>query len=193
MQLDEKYWSDRYEAGQTPWDAGAVTTPLKMYFDQLTDKSINILIPGCGNAWEAEYLHILGFKNVFLVDISRLPLNEFAKRCPDFSSAHLLHRDFFMLEQKFDMIIEQTFFCALHPSQRDAYSIKCADLLAEGGRLVGVLFDDKLNNDHPPYGGSKDEYLKYFEPRFSVKVFTRCYNSITPREGRELFINLRKT
>lgn len=190
MQLDEKYWTDRYHSGQTQWDAGAVTTPLKEYFDQLTDKSISILIPGCGNAWEAEYLHGLGFSNVFLVDISHLPLNEFARRCPGFPSGHLLHRDFFLLEQKFDMIVEQTFFCSLDPSQRKTYAEKCADLLNEGGKLVGLLFNDQLNKDHPPYGGSKEEYLQYFKPMYNVNVFEMCYNSIKPREGRELFIHL---
>lgn len=192
MSPDEKYWTDRYRSGATQWDAGTVTTPLKVYFDQLEDRSASILIPGCGNAHEALYLHQQGFKNVYLVDISPLPLHQFSARCPDFPIAHLLHRDFFTLVGKFDIIIEQTFFCAIHPSQRQEYARKCADLLSEGGKLVGVLFDDELNRDHPPYGGCKEEYLSYFKPYFEFHVFDTCYNSISPRAGRELFINLVK-
>lgn len=192
MQLDENYWDTRYHEGQTQWDTGAITTPLKAYFDQLKDKSVSILIPGCGNAYEAEYLHQEGFRNVFLVDVSAIPLQNFASRCPGFPSGHLLHKDFFALTQKFDLIIEQTFFCALHPSQRSDYARKCADLLHDGGHLVGLLFNDKLNSDHPPYGGYKNDYVGYFEPYFDFKVFEECYNSIMSRAGRELFINLIK-
>ena len=190
MQHDEKYWTDRYQNRQTQWDTGAVTTPLKEYFDQITDKSLSILIPGCGNAWEAEYLHVKGFSNVYLVDISPVPLEDFSRRCPAFPKDHLLCQDFFLLQRKFDLIIEQTFFCALHPSQRDHYAKKCAELLKEEGKLVGVLFNDRLNVDHPPYGGSREEYLEFFSPRFNINIFTNCYNSIKPRAGRELFIHL---
>ncbi|MDX5347428.1 MAG: TPMT family class I SAM-dependent methyltransferase, partial [Hymenobacteraceae bacterium] len=50
MILDQKFWESRYRSNETGWDTGAITTPLKMYFDQLHDKSLRILIPGCGNA-----------------------------------------------------------------------------------------------------------------------------------------------
>ncbi|MBL6445115.1 methyltransferase domain-containing protein [Fulvivirga sp. 29W222] len=192
MQLDENYWASRYIEGKTQWDTGAITTPLKAYFEQLSDKSVSILIPGCGNAYEAEYLHQAGYKNVFLVDVSDIPLQNFARRCPDFPEEHLLHKDFFNIERTFDLIIEQTFFCALLPSQRGAYALKCAELLKDGGHLVGVLFNDELFQDHPPYGGYKEDYVRFFEPYFDFKVFDKCYNSISPRAGRELFINLIK-
>jgi methyl halide transferase len=73
---------------------------------------------------------------------------------------------------------------------RKRYAEKCASLLKKGGKLVGLLFDDKLNNDQPPFGGSKEEYMSYFQPFFDIKYFDKCYNSILPRAGRELFINL---
>ncbi|UII32088.1 TPMT family class I SAM-dependent methyltransferase [Fulvivirga ulvae] len=190
IQLGENYWDSRYQEGQTQWDTGAITTPLKAYFDQLTDKSVSILIPGCGNAYEAEYLHQQGFENVFLADVSDIPLQNFFKRCPGFPRGHLLHKDFFDITLRFDFIIEQTFFCALHPSQRSAYAKKSAELLNKGGHLAGVLFNDSLFHTHPPYGGEKDEYIIYFKPYFHFRVFDACYNSIKPREGRELFINL---
>ena len=66
------------------------------------------------------------------------------------------------------------------------------DLLKEQGKLIGLLFDDYLNEDHPPFGGSKSEYEKYFEPYFNIKVFETAYNSINSRRGRELFMILIK-
>ncbi|SHI83533.1 Thiopurine S-methyltransferase (TPMT) [Algibacter luteus] len=52
----ENYWTQRYNERQTGWDVGKPTTPLKTYIDQLKNKSLKILIPGAGNAYEAEYL-----------------------------------------------------------------------------------------------------------------------------------------
>lgn len=175
---------------QTQWDAGKITTPLKAYFDQLDDKTLKILIPGSGNSYEAEYLHNNNFKNVFLVDISKIPLENFLNRCPSFPKSHLIHSDFFDLNMKFDLIIEQTFFCSLHPPTRSDYAKKSFELLNSGGKLVGVLFNDELYKDHPPYGGNKAEYVPHFKPYFDIKYFDICYNSIKPRAARELFINL---
>ncbi|NND09122.1 MAG: hypothetical protein HKN87_22350 [Saprospiraceae bacterium] len=33
----------------------------------------------------------------------------------------MLHQDFFALDDTFDVILEHTFFCAQHPSQRHRY------------------------------------------------------------------------
>ena len=60
--FNENYWTERYANNQTGWDFGYVSAPLKEYFDQLTDRSLRILIPGAGNAYEAEYLWSLGFR-----------------------------------------------------------------------------------------------------------------------------------
>ena len=70
MTTNKFFWDTQYQEGNIGWDVGSITTPLKAYFDQLTDKSLAILIPGAGNAYEAEYLNKLGFKNITVVDIS---------------------------------------------------------------------------------------------------------------------------
>jgi hypothetical protein len=190
MDLNEEYWGNRYLTKETGWDVGVPTLPLQTYIDQLKDKNIHVLIPGCGNGYEAEYMFNKGFKNVFVTDLSSKPLENFKERCPSFPPRQLLHQDFFKLEQGFDLILEQTFFCAIDPSLRKRYAEKCASLLKKGGKLAGVLFDDKLNDDKPPFGGTKEEYMAYFRPYFDFKYFDRCYNSIPPRAGREFFINL---
>lgn len=190
--LNEKYWTDRYQQGKTGWDAGAITTPLKTYIDQLSDKNIKILIPGSGNSYEAAYLFEKGFANVYIVDISQHPLESFKRNYPAFPADQMLNQDFFTLDILFDLIIEQTFFCALDPKMRPDYARKMHDLLRPKGRLVGLLFDAPLYQDHPPFGGNKEEYRKYFEPYFHFHSFETSYNSIPPRQGMELFINLQK-
>jgi len=190
---DQLFWENRYTNNETGWDTGSVSTPLKEYFDTLEDKEVKILIPGAGNAHEAEYLHKKGFKNVYVLDIAQAPLDNLRKRLPDFPSMHIVKGDFFGYEESFDLIIEQTFFCAIDPSLRSAYAKKMHALLNTGGRLVGLLFDIELNKDKPPYGGSKDEYIAYFRPFFNLRKIEKAYNSIPPRAGNELFINLEKT
>ena len=69
-QFNENYWNNRYLQQQTGWDLQQASLPLKKYIDQLVDKTISILIPGCGNAHEAAYLAQNGFTNITLIDIA---------------------------------------------------------------------------------------------------------------------------
>lgn len=192
FQLDEAYWTQRYGQHQTGWDLGRVSPPLRTYIDQLTDKDYTILIPGSGNSYEAVYLYNHGFKKVYILDISEEPLKNFARQNPQFPENQMIHGDFFDIKGSFDLILEQTFFCALSPDLRTRYAEKVLSLLRPGGKLAGVLFDDPLYDDHPPFGGNRKEYLSYFEPRFHIHTFERCNNSVGPRQGRELFMILEK-
>jgi len=189
--FDADFWNERYESQNTGWDIGTISTPLKDYFDQLEDRSMSILIPGAGNAYEAEYLVGLGFENVSIVDFAPNPLSDFKQRNPSFPDERLLLKDFFELEGEYDLIIEQTFFCALDPSLRTKYAKKMSELLSQNGKLVGVLFNRHFDGG-PPFGGNKEEYLTYFEDEFIVRKMEDCYNSILPRQGSELFIQLQK-
>ena len=159
---------------------------------KLALKNLKILIPGGGNSYEAEYLFNKGFTNVFVIDISSIPLDNFSKRVPSFPKENLLHLDFFKFEETYDLILEQTFFCAQDPSLREKYISKMNDLLKSNGKLVGVLFNIPLNDDKPPFGGNEKEYRSLFEAKFIIDTMEPAYNSIPQRTGNELFINLIK-
>ncbi len=189
--MKKDYWENRWKMDELGWDMGSVSTPLKTYFGQIEDKSVKILIPGCGNAYEAQYLCEIGFSNVFVLDVSKTALKSFKKRFSTFPKEQIIHGNFFDYRGEFDLIIEQTFFCALPPEKRADYVQKMTELLNEGGRLIGLLFQFPLD-EGPPYGGDKKEYLNLFEDHFEILVLEDCYNSIKPREGRELFINFRR-
>ncbi|MDN3643971.1 SAM-dependent methyltransferase [Lutimonas halocynthiae] len=190
--LDQSFWSEKYQSNQTGWDIGAISTPIKEYIDQLEDKHVSILIPGAGNAYEAAYLFEQGFTNVSIVDIAKEPLDNFKKSVPDFPKDKILQEDFFTHEGSYGLIFEQTFFCALDPSLRVNYIDKMKDLLKLNGKLVGLLFDFRLDDIGPPFGGSEDAYTIDFKKRFHLKTLAPCYNSIKPRQGKELFINFEK-
>ncbi|TXK33253.1 methyltransferase domain-containing protein [Pontibacter qinzhouensis] len=192
QQFNASYWQNRYKVSQTGWDVAKITKPLQDYFDQLPDRQLQILIPGCGNAWEAEYLFNAGFRNIFVADFAEAPLQHFAARVPAFPKEQLLHANFFELQGQYDLLVEQTFFCSLDPNLRGAYAQKCAELLRPGGKLVGLLFDTEFLQPGPPFGGSREEYRSYFAPYFEFVHYETAYNSITPRQGKELFICLQK-
>lgn len=190
--LSSSYWNDRYIHNDFAWDIGSVSTPLKEYIDQLTNKELKILIPGAGNAHEAEYLYNLGFKNIYVLDFALKPLENIKARIPELEESHLLQEDFFNHSGQYDLILEQTFFCALNPSLRKRYVAHMLELLKPSAKLAGVMFDDVLNTDQPPFGGSPKEYKELFTAPFHIAKIERCYNSIKPREGRELFVIFQK-
>tara|TARA_R110002033_G_scaffold37096_2_gene75870 strand:- start:9443 stop:10048 length:606 start_codon:yes stop_codon:yes gene_type:complete len=186
------YWENRYSQNQIGWNIGRISTPLKTYFDQLTDTSLKILIPGAGNSYEAEYLWRKDFKNINVLDFVQQPIDNLKNRVPDFPENQLFKTDFFKLNDSFDIIIEQTFFCALNPNLRLEYRNHMHKLLKPNGKLVGLLFNFELTETGPPFGGSEDEYRYLFEEKFNLKILAPSINSIKERQGKELFFIFEK-
>jgi methyl halide transferase len=182
-----------WDEGRTKWDIGYAAPPIDEYMRGIADKNIKILIPGSGNSYEAEHLHKTGFKNVYVLDIARKPLENLLTRVPDFPEEHLLNEDFFFYSGEYDLIIEQTFFIAIDPAMRGEYAKKIHELLKPGGKLVGLLiFDSVPSPEGPPFIDTKEEYIRHFEGLFEIKKYEVAYNSIKPRAGREMFIEIRK-
>ncbi len=187
----QTYWTQRYQEEKTGWDIGYPSIPLQTYIDQLEGKNCAILIPGAGNAYEAEYLWNKGFENVTVLDISKIPLQAFRDRNPGFPEKQLIEGDFFKHQGTYDLILEQTFFCSFIPTSenRSRYAKQMHALLKPKGKLVGLWFDIPLKGDMEkrPFGGDRTLYLSYLSPHFEVHRFEKCYNSITPRTNQELF------
>ena len=185
--LNTAFWEAKYISDLTRWDIGHISTPLKVYFDQLTDKNISILIPGAGNGYEAEYLFKAGFKNVFMLDFASQPLENFSTRVPDFPKNNLIKDNFFNHVGSYDLIVEQTFFCALDPSLRKEYVLKTHELLKAKAKLVGLFFNFPLTDEGPPFGGNIEEYKALFSKKYKLKVLETAHNSINERATKELF------
>jgi len=189
MSLDQAYWQNRYDEGKTGWDIGYPSPALISYFvDRNIPKTAEILIPGAGNAYEAEALFKLGYTPT-VIDLASAPLENLLKRVPAFLKEKVEQADFFEHTKSYDYIIEQTFFCALDPTLRVAYAKQMQRLLKPKGKLVGLLFASQTPSG-PPFGGTKAEYENLFTPFFSILEMAMCTNSIKPRQGNELFIEL---
>jgi len=191
MNFDEQYWTERYDAGKDGWDLGCISPPIKEYIDQLINKDIKILIPGAGNSHEAEYIHNQGFTNLYVCDISNVPLDNLKERVTTFPIDNLIHGNFFEIQDKFDLVLEQTFFCALNPSLRQDYIEQMSKIIKPNGKLIGLLFSIEFDREGPPFGGVINNYKAMFSKKFDIRVITPCTNSIESRMGSELFINMR--
>jgi len=190
--LSEQFWEEKYLNGQTGWDMGVVSPPLTAFVDQWKSKESSILIPGCGNAYEAVYLARNGFRNVTVVDIAAAPLRNLHEKLDSgkLNTVRLQQTDFFELQGRFDLMLEQTFFCAIDPAMRSQYVHKAAELLSPGGVLAGVLFATHFADEGPPYGGTEQEYRTLFSERFCIDTMAPCHNSHPKRQGNELFIRM---
>ena len=186
--MDSQYWNNRYINGNTLWDMGQVSPPLKEYISQIPDRDIRILIPGGGNSYEAAYLTGQAFGDVTVLDIAPV-LIERLKKTFARTRVKVLEEDFFMHKGSYDLVLEQTFFCAIDPSRRGEYVRHMHSLIRPGGHLAGVLFNRSFDREGPPFGGSEAEYRELFAPYFDFKTLQPCYNSHPARQGAELFIN----
>lgn len=185
--FNEAYWSARWQNGETGWDIGTAAPAIVDYFSQLKDKSVNILIPGCGNAYEAEALNEMGFTNITVLDIVAEKVAELQTRLQG-SHIKVLHGDFFAHQATYDYIIEHTFFCSLPVSLRSAYAEQTSKLLHNGGHLVGLLFNRTFGSAEPPFGGDAETYQSIFSAFYRSISLQPCMLSIAPRAGKELFI-----
>jgi SAM-dependent methyltransferase len=190
-QLDAAYWEAQYKAKATGWDLGKVSPPIQTYVDSIDNKNSKILIPGCGNSYEAEYLLEHGFTNITVIDIAPTPVADLKEKFKNNPNIQIVLGDFFEHQGKYDLIIEQTFFCALPPTMRQKYVWKMHQLLADEGKLAGLLFNRTFEVS-PPFGGSKEEYEKLFAAAFDFLKMDLCINSIAPRANSELFFELKK-
>lgn len=188
---DAAFWEERWKEQQTGWDLQAVSPPLKSYIDIIADKNVSILIPGCGNAYEAEYLLHNGFKQVTVIDIAPTLAAQLLQKFASYAGKELtvICGDFFKHTGLYDVILEQTFFCALDPQLRTAYVEQMHRLLKPEGKLAGLLFNKPFEGG-PPFGGNKEEYLALFGDTFLIEKMEPCQDSVKPRAGAELFIEL---
>lgn len=189
--LDENFWNQQYKAGTTGWDLGEVSPAIMEYFDRLSSKDLRILIPGCGNAHEAAYLLESGFTDVTVIDIAPVAVENLKKKFDGEKSIRIILGDFFEHEQQYDLILEQTFFCALPPFMRQRYVAQMHRLLKDGGVLAGLLFDREFD-ESPPFGGSRGEYEQLFAHAFDQLTLRPTALSVEKRAGTELFFEIQK-
>ena len=191
VNLDSDYWNNRYIQNKTGWDIGCANPIHIDYVLENIEKSARILIPGAGSGYELSKLWKFGYTNIFAIDLSLEAKKRFLSQNPTFPENQYLVGDFFELNQNFDLLLEQTFFCAIEPQLRSQYVNKAHTILNTNGKLFGVLFSIQFQGG-PPFGGDISEYKMLFHSKFSILKLEKSYQSISPRQDKELIIELMK-
>ncbi len=194
MKLDSAYWRDRYVEERTGWDIGHPNHGLIAEVKSRFPVNTKILIPGAGRGYEAEALWGAGYLNTYVCDwapeafdaLSKSEVLAKAFSDADEAKSRLIVADFFTLEGQYDLILEQTFFCAIDPKLRENYVNQAAHLLKPVGKWMGILFDCHFPTAGPPFGGDREAYRTVFEKRFQIEKLERFRGSIQPRMGKEL-------
>ncbi|MEC5157323.1 methyltransferase domain-containing protein [Chryseobacterium sp. MP_3.2] len=190
--LDANYWERKWQNSETGWDLGQSCPAMEAYIEHYQNPEAKILIPGCGNAYEADFLWNLGYRNITVLDFAPKAVDYLLEKFNGKEGIEVICENFFDHSGSYDLILEQTFFCALPPLMRNNYAHKMHDLLHQKGRLVGVLFNRNFEQNGPPFGGSISEYELIFKNYFQIIKLEKCETSLPARQETEAFINLRK-
>lgn len=178
------FWDKRFSESVTPWSAGGVPPELANYIDRLPAPPRRVLIPGCGHAWEAGWL-AAGGAQVTALDFSPAALTAAAQTLGDWPG-ELLCADFFQFAppEKFDLIYERAFLCAMPRRRWRDYGARMRDLLAPGGALIGFFFFDDAPKG-PPFGISASELAAILQPAFVCTEDRAVAQSLPAFAGRE--------
>ncbi|MDQ3315132.1 MAG: TPMT family class I SAM-dependent methyltransferase [Verrucomicrobiota bacterium] len=162
---EPEFWQPRYLTGDTPWDFGGVPLALTQWL-RTESPAGRVLIPGCGTGHEVRAFHDAGW-DVVAVDYTPAAVAR-AKTMLGPLGNKVILTDFFThrFASGFAVIYERTFLCSMPRDRWPAYVDRVAELLADGGRLVGhFLFGD--DDDPPPYPLTEEMAQALFGKRFT--------------------------
>ena len=161
-----EFWDARYASGETPWDFHGVPAALKDFLE--TPQAGTVLIPGCGSGYEVRAFDDAGWE-VTAIDFSSVAV-ERARSELGLLANRVVQADFFKHDfgsQRFDLIYERTFLCALPPDLWPVYVKRMRQLLVPNGKLAGIfLYGDQA--DPPPYPLTPAKATDLFGKNFSL-------------------------
>ena len=188
-------WEDRYRTGDTPWDKGG-PHPALAHLLPLDVPAGRILVPGCGLGYDMAVLAAQpGVEEVVGVDVAASAAAAARARLTDVPKARVEQADLFSLpachRHAYDLVWEHTCFCAIDPSQRNAYVHAVADALKPGGHLLAVFFLSPWDTPEenatlgPPFACPAEELDRRFAPRFRIVRVWEVPATYPGREQRE--------
>ena len=191
-----QFWEDLYQTDDDKWDLKDSTPIFKKLANELSLGDLCII--GCGRGYDAIEFAKKGFK-VTAIDFAPYAISSLMEmsKIEDVDLKIIQKNIFDLLPDffnSFDYVIEQTCFCAIHPSRRKDYEIIVRGILKTGGHLVGLWFplDKDLAEEGPPYGTSIDEVKSIFDSGWEITKEEFSEYSIKPRKGREKLVVFKK-
>jgi len=186
-----EFWDERFDRRFMPWDQADAPDAFKAFAQEHRDALTNVLIPGCGSAYEALWLaqekwrlKAIDFSSS-AVSAARLQLGEHADVVEQ--------ADFFAYEPPFepDWIYERAFLCALPRERWPDYATRMAAMLRPGALLAGFYFLGATPSG-PPFGIERDALDALLLPHFELVEEHSVTGSISVFAGRERWLTWRR-
>ena len=178
------FWDARFEADFTPWEHAGLPHCLADFVDRFPEPK-HVLIPGCGSAHEARFFLQKNWP-VDAIDFSPVAVSR-AKNILGPLGAIVREADFFgptLASERFDIIYERAFLCALPVALRGAWSERIALLLPKGSLLIGFFyFDNSVKG--PPFGIEPNALSTLLEKDFELSEEREPTDSIPIFAGKE--------
>jgi SAM-dependent methyltransferase len=179
------FWDERFDQRFTPWDQAGVPQAFLDFAASRAPQSV--LIPGCGSAYEAQWLVARGWP-VRAIDFSASAVA--AARAQLGTSSDVVEQaDFFGYAPPFeiDWIYERAFLCALPRDRWNDYAARMAALLRPGALLAGFYFLGTTPKG-PPFGIERDALDALLSPYFELIDEHEVSGSIPVFVGRERWL-----
>lgn len=186
-----EFWDERFDRHFTPWDQAGVPEAFQTFALAHRETLQNVLIPGCGSAYEALWLAQEKWR-VKAIDFS--PSAVAAARQQLGEHADVVEQaDFFAYRPPFETswIYERAFLCALPRDRWQDYAARMAALLGPGALLAGFYFLGATPKG-PPFGIERDALDALLAPYFELVEEHEVTGSVDVFAGRERWLTWRR-
>jgi SAM-dependent methyltransferase len=185
-----EFWDEIYLSEDPPgWDRGEAAPPLvSLHRRGALPRRGRLAVLGCGFGHDALYFARRGYEVVGF-DFS-FEAVEGARRRAREAGAEIRYerRNLFDLllrhRGRFDLALEHTCFCAVHPGRRTDYVRVAHGLLRPGGVFFGIFYCHGESGG-PPFTTTKEEVRRLFAPSFRIVRLAKARDSFTGRKGKE--------
>ncbi|EIM88233.1 S-adenosyl-L-methionine-dependent methyltransferase [Stereum hirsutum FP-91666 SS1] len=201
-------WEEAWRRGITPWENfDGAQPPLR---DLIVSARVpfkspgRALVPGCGRGLDAIYIASSLGVDTLGIDISpsavaaaKAQLSRHPQAIRDPGKVTFEELDFFKLtvpeDERFDIVYDYTFFCAIPPSRRKEWGQQITALTTPDAYLVTLLYPLSVTAEDggPPYHMRRDHY-KDALPGWKRAIDEQPKASSPGHEGEERLMVWRK-
>ncbi len=188
-------WQKHYDEDDLQWDIGEVSPAILKLAKENKIPPGKAIVPGCGQGHEVVFLLERGLQvtGVDFADgaVKLLRRSLAAKGL----SGQIIQRNFFELDAEhdacYDLLLEQTFFCAILPEDRPKYVATANRILKPGALLAGLFYETEKEGG-PPFNTSQEDIIQHFSEMFVIETLEKTPHSVEQRAEKELLVVMRK-
>ena len=157
---------------------------------------MRVLVPGCGRGYALETFSRTFFdsENIVGLEVSETARNACeAYQSENKSKAKCVVEDFFTHDDKYDVIYDCTFLCAIQPTQRHMWAEQMQNLTKKGSRVISLVFPLGDFKGGPPFALSPELVKSLLENDFDVEELIQVPEDMWARGRPEyLYVFIRK-